>query len=100
MSKKENARRGRPETRIIQLDATPEEIARRICENARPSKPAPASNQEIDKAPVDAYCRSLAVSILVTYLYNSPINATELGSRTWEGAINNSLAFCLRWRLY
>lgn len=47
MSKKENPRRGRPETRVIQLDATPEEIARRICDNARPpTKPAPRQKQK------------------------------------------------------
>lgn len=39
MAKKRNTRRGRPETRVMRLDATPEEIARRICENARPPKP-------------------------------------------------------------
>ena len=47
MSKKENLRRGRPETRIIMIDATPEEIARRICENARPpTKPVPRQKQK------------------------------------------------------
>ena len=40
MSKKGTTRRGRPETRVIQINATPEEIARRICENARSPKPA------------------------------------------------------------
>ena len=38
--KKEQSPRGRPETRVIRTNATPEEIARRICENARPPKPA------------------------------------------------------------
>ena len=40
MPSKDSPRRGRPETRVIRLNATPEEIARRICENARPPKPA------------------------------------------------------------
>ncbi len=39
MSKKDSPRRGRPETRVLRINATPEEIARRICENARPPKP-------------------------------------------------------------
>lgn len=38
MSKKDQSHRGRPETRVLRINATPEEIARRICENARPPK--------------------------------------------------------------
>lgn len=40
MSKKNQVQRGRPETRVLHINATPEEIARRICENARPPKPS------------------------------------------------------------
>ena len=46
MPKKENVSRGRPETRVIELNATPEEIARRICENARPPKPTQRPKQK------------------------------------------------------
>ena len=34
--KKKSGVRGRPPTRVLKLDATPEEVARRIFDNAKP----------------------------------------------------------------
>ena len=37
---KESGSRGRPPTRVLKLDATPEEVARRIFDNAKPPDPS------------------------------------------------------------
>ena len=37
---KESGSRGRPPTRVLNLEATPEEVARRIFDNAKPSDPS------------------------------------------------------------
>ena len=50
-SKKPNRKPGRPITRIIKLDATPEESARRIFANAKSPDPSLRSRPECDYGP-------------------------------------------------
>lgn len=46
MSKKQDRPAGRPATRVLKIDATPEEVARRIFANAKPPDPSKRKPQK------------------------------------------------------
>lgn len=46
MSKKQDRPAGRPAKRVLKLDATPEEVARRIFANAKPPDPSKQKPRE------------------------------------------------------
>ena len=66
-NKKKRSSRGRPPIRVLKLDATPEEVARRIFDNAKPPDPKQAKTTQIGQAH-----NVLSRRGMVTIVCNSP----------------------------